>query len=462
VRSEKARTLPGATMALAAAIFLYTFLIRIWGIDRHFWLLGDQIRDWAIALGPLGDLPLVGTPQHVGGDALGPVHYWVLWLIRVTIGPWFDNLPHAGGLGLAFLQSMADALLFVAVWRRLGSACLAVAVVVVVASAPYDLALSATIWNPVLATALAKTAMALVLLGWPGSARWKAAVVTAVAWLVVQAHLPGLYLAACILSWLVLRPLLERRRREVGATLLVATAVVLALQMPYFVHRSREAAGQNARSPVASSLDAAVRGAAALRLSDSAASLANAIDLIQVEPWRLTATGWVFALCAGVVLISRRREPDLLAVTVGPVAAALAGFAVWAGEYDHYYYLTLMPAVVLTTGLALHHVTPARWRPGLAAALAAAAILAQPARIRAAAGIHRMPAYEAILRASRHMVARGEPVRAIAAEFLPATSDPTFLYRILGGRVDPEAEWTAVVTPDGAVAYRRTGSPRRP
>jgi hypothetical protein len=101
--------------ALPALIFGVTLVLRTWEIDRRSWLLGDQIRDWEIALRPFADLPLVGPPTHVGGYTIGPAFYWILWTVRVTLGPWFDNLPHAGGIGQAAILSAADALLFVAV-----------------------------------------------------------------------------------------------------------------------------------------------------------------------------------------------------------------------------------------------------------------------------------------------------------------------------------------------------------
>ena len=52
---------------LAAGVFAFTFTCRIWGLTDHFWLLGDQIRDWGIALRTFTELPLVGPPTHFGG-----------------------------------------------------------------------------------------------------------------------------------------------------------------------------------------------------------------------------------------------------------------------------------------------------------------------------------------------------------------------------------------------------------
>src|SRR6266550_5423653 len=152
-------TLPAVTFGLAA-------IARTWDISHHFAMLGDQIRDWSIALGPITSLPLVGPATHVGGYTVGPAFYWILWSIRVVVGPWFQNLPHGGGVGQALLESGADALFMTAVWKRTGSAPLALTAVVLLATAPVDFSLSAIIWNPVVGSILAKAATALILLGW--------------------------------------------------------------------------------------------------------------------------------------------------------------------------------------------------------------------------------------------------------------------------------------------------------
>src|SRR5262245_39583369 len=117
---------------IVPVFFLSTLLLRIWGVSTWFWLLGDQIRDWAIALGPFSELPLVGPATHVSGYTVGPAFYWILWLIRVIVGPWFDNLPHAGGIGQAIIQSGADALLLVAIWTRTRSLLVALATMILV------------------------------------------------------------------------------------------------------------------------------------------------------------------------------------------------------------------------------------------------------------------------------------------------------------------------------------------
>ena len=168
--------------AVPAAMFVGLTLLRTDGITSSLWLFDDQIRYWETALLPLWDQPLVGPRTHVGGYALGPAFYWVLWLIRVTLGPWVDNLPHAGAIGQVLLASAADTLLLVAVWRRTTSVWLAMATVLLLATAPYDLALSSTIWNPIMAAIAVKAATALVLLRWPERSLTHAGATATLAW----------------------------------------------------------------------------------------------------------------------------------------------------------------------------------------------------------------------------------------------------------------------------------------
>ena len=43
----------GVRAPVLLAAFVIALIIRTQGITRHFWLLGDQIRDWSIALRPI-------------------------------------------------------------------------------------------------------------------------------------------------------------------------------------------------------------------------------------------------------------------------------------------------------------------------------------------------------------------------------------------------------------------------
>jgi hypothetical protein len=449
-----------ARVLIPVLLFVYTLAIRTWRISERFWMHYDQIRDWGIALGPFSELPLLGPVTHLGGSPPGPVPYWVLWFIRVTIGPWFDNLPHAGGIGQALLASVADVLLFAGIRRRTGSTPLAVAIVLLVASAPYDLSLSATVWPPMLAVTFAKAATAMVLLGWADGPWWRATATAVVAWSAVQSHVPGTFVAATVLLYLVVQPLRTRAwRASLGRVLLVG-AVVAVMQIPWAVYWMRQPPGTTG-TPVGASLLSIARGDAQPRAGTSAVVLTRAFSSIHGSPWVVPWLGWFLAACAVVVIVRLRRDTAAVAMSAGSLAMGWIGYALWTGGYHEYYFFSLMPAAVLTVGLALTSLGPPRMRRATAWALVALAVIVQPARLRQSSAIHWMPEYRPLLRASRVMAARHEPLRRIDARFIAPTSSSTFLYEILGGRLSPDSPWIAIVNPDGSVRYERSDAASR-
>src|SRR4051812_3843218 len=197
--------------AVPLVLFIYLTFVRTRGISHTFLLLGDQILYWRMALGSWRDLPLGGGPSSVGGTTIGPAFPWVMWAIRHLVGPWTENLPHAGGVGLSVIQSAADACLLAAVWKRFASLTFALAVTLFIATAPFDMALSACIWNPPLAVAFAKSTIALALLSEPGGTIWWSAGATAAAVLAVQVHSSAVFVAAPVIASFTARGLFAPR-----------------------------------------------------------------------------------------------------------------------------------------------------------------------------------------------------------------------------------------------------------
>ena len=194
-------------------------------------MLGEQARDWTIALGSWRELPLTGAPSTSGGRGLGPAYYWILWLGRHIVGPFTHNLPHGGGIVIALLQSAADTWLLVVLSRRVPIT-LALAMCLFIASAPFDISISGVIWNPPVAAALVKMATALALSLGDEPPRWKVAATAALAWLAVQAHLSAVLVAAPLFAALVAQPLVKRNWVLAGERAALAVAVVLVLQIP--------------------------------------------------------------------------------------------------------------------------------------------------------------------------------------------------------------------------------------
>lgn len=445
-------------IAILVLAFAVTLILRVRGISQHFWLLGDQIRDWEIALGSFTDLPLVGPPTHVRGYTIGPAFYWILWAIRVTVGPFFDNLPHAGGIGQAVLQSGADALLLAAVWHRTRSVWIGLTTTVLVATAAYDLCLAPLVWNPVVGSTLAKTATALILLEWPGDSNTRVAVTAAVAWSAVHAYTGAVFVTVGVLGALLIEPLARRDRRAAGRVLMVVAAVVLALQVPYLMHQITRGFADPAMGAVTGSVARVLSGTDPPQIARSLTGYATAVDQIEVAPWRAAWSMWLLTACALVVAWARRRDGPLLAVTLVPQAAAIIGYALFLAELDSYYYLSLMPAAVLTVLIGMTALAPARVATVVGVALLAGAVALVPGRLRYSATLHKMPEYGALVDGSRTIARRGQAMRAIQTEFaLLPTSDATFVYRIFGGQFDRASPWVAVIARDGRVTYKRVG-----
>jgi hypothetical protein len=441
-------------------VFLFTFAIRAWGITTRFQLLGDQIRDWDIVLKPLTDLPLVGPPTHVHGYTLGPAFYWILWAIRVTVGPWFQNLPHAGGIGQAMLQSAADALLLVAIWRRLGSMWIALAAVILEATAPFDVSLAAIVWNPLMGSMLAKVATALILLDWHRGSVVRAACTFGVAWMAVHAYTGAIYVTVAVFATGVIDPWLARDRRLLIRNAVAIAGVVMALQLPYLAYQVLHRFGEPAMAAVTGSVGDILSGRERLRLSESVAGYLKAVDGIEIEPWRFPFTGWLLLASGAVVAVRYRRDRAILLMTLAPLALAVLGYAFFLSGLDNYYYLSLMPATVLTVVLAVTAIPSPRAARATAIAIVVVALAIVPVRRRHAMTINQMPEYGSIVHASRVIVDRRQPVRAIRTDFrLPPTNDPEFVYRILGGQIDPQSPWIAMIQRDGDVTYRNVSTP---
>lgn len=176
-------------------------------------------------------------------------------------------------------------------------------------------------------------------------------------------------------------------------------------------------------------------------------------DRIQIDPWQAGWIGWVLVICGAGLLFRHRYDPALLAVTVLPLVVTLFGYAFWVADYDDYYYVSLMPAAVLTFQFGLTSLTRAWATEVVAATLCVVSIAILPVRLERSTNIHRMPGYGGLVDGSKQILKRDMPFRAIRADFLPPESDPEFLFRILGGTIDPHADWVASVSADGAVSY---------
>jgi hypothetical protein len=437
-----------ARIAVAIAFFVYVLTIRVYDIADTFLMLGEQTRDWAIALGGITNLPLTGAPSTAGGSGLGPAYYWILWLGRVIVGPFADDLPHAGGFWVALLQSIGETWLLVALWARVGPF-LAAAICLTIASAPFDIAISSVIWNPPVAAALIKMATAMALGLGDTPPWWKIGVTASIAWLAVQVHLSALFVAAPILAALVATNLRVGRLESAKTAGLVA-GIMLVLQIPFFI-----SAILNPSAPMGPT--AALRsitGASAFRIDRSYVAVVNITGELlarRIEEWQFQIPT---ALAALVTIIRWRRDVAALAVSVGGLGAGSVVFAAWTRNYDSYWFLCTTAAMVLTYGFAAAALPHRIAVHAVGAVLLAGLVWLQPARLDQSRAFFKYPAYRTMRIASYELAAREPVLRDIRVNFEGAhpTMDKFFLYTILGGRIDPSAPKRAFINADGSVS----------
>ena len=455
-------------MAVAAVFFVYVLWIRTYDVAGTFLMLGEQTRDWTIALGGLSELPLAGAPSTAGGRGFGPAYYWLLWIGRVTIGPFLDNLPHAGGITVAVLQSIADTWLLVALWDRVHWG-LALAMCLLIASAPFDIAISSVIWNPPVSAALIKMATASALsirppaplrgLGETGSSGRSVALTAALAWMAVQAHLSAVFVAAPMLLAVVVQPWLDKPKKlsphllRLSPNMLqrgaIVSTTIMLLQIPLVISILREpSAAVGPTSAIASLTNPqAVRPWLAY---DSVTSITGNLLLPMSDAPLIFAIATL--MLGTIVAFAYRRDLVLLGTSVGAVIMATLLFTTSTRSYDGYWFLTLTTALTLIGGMAIAVIpskTAVKWI-GLALLLVVA--WRQPARIADSTRFFKYPQYGTMLAASRQLIIQAPVLRDIRVTFeVHPTMDRHFIYRILGGRIDGSALYAAVVNGDGSV-----------
>ena len=408
-------------------------------------MLREQIRDWTIAMGPLSRLPLVGTASTAGGHTFGPVFYWVLWMIRVTIGPLAGNLPHAGGVGLSALQSVADVVLCLGIRRATGSWTFAVATVLIVASSPFDLALSSVIWNPVLAVVFAKMGTGLVLSWQDTLTRPRRVTLAAIAWFAVQAHSAALPFALALFSW-ILWTQLRRGGRPLFTALVEVAAVVAILQVP---------AVFAAESIRPTKIVAVIQGQPPLRVGDALRAVNDAVGSIGFAPFAVPQLTLILLGAVATLMVTIGPLHAVGVVTAVPIVVTVCLWSIWQQDYDAYVFLTVVPAALLAVAWMGRLVPERAARSACTVALLALAILIQKPRIDNATLVFRMQGYGALVRGSRAIAERGEPVRAIEVPSLHPLSDPHYLFTLYGGHLQPDAPAIARIAENGDVTYVR-------
>ena len=439
-----------ARIAIAVILFVYVLWMRTFDVATTFLMLGEQTRDWKIALGGLTDLPLLGAPSTAGGRGLGPAYYWTLWLGRIMVGPFMDNLPHAGGVIVALLQSIGDVWLFLALSRRVHWG-LAAATCLLVASGPFDIAISSVIWNPPVADAFLKMAIASALSLDTPIATWQVARTTALAWIAVQCHLSAAFPASAIVAAVVLQSLVDRSvngLRTFYIRAAAALAVVLVLQVPFLISALTQPGAPAGPSAAIANITSG-RAFRPFFGLDTVTGVAGNLFLPMSDTFKF----WIPSVICGAIVIARyRRDLIVIGASIGGILVASIVFSTWTRSYDGYWFLAMTTGLALTFAFTIAAIPNARAVQWIGIALLAWFASWQPSRIDSSQRYFEYPQYGTMVRGSRALMARAPVVRDVRVSFdVHPTMDRQFIYKTLGGRIESTARYTATINADGSV-----------
>lgn len=435
-------------------VSLYLLAFRVYDLSESYALLGEQVRDWGIAQRNFTDLPLIGPRSANSGLDIGPVYYWLLWAGRVLLVPLLGPLPHTGGWVVAAFQALGDGVLIVALTRVLGSWWLAAGAVVLVATTMLDASLSAVVWNPPLAEALAKLATAALI--WPGTPSiGRATLTVALALAAVQCHITAVFVAVPLIVWSLYR---VWRARGTAALAASAAFAVVAIVSWASLYAAQPPPPNASGSVLTSVVNVITRPMERLRPLASADAVARALEFFYLAPFSGAWPRWL--LLAGALLtMFAVRQPSLVAAGVAPPLLAIAAFSVWPGQLGEAYWL-----MVILPATAICLVAPFALLKGTVRQLGIAAfvctvIALQPARAQQTWTMFRQPAYGPLARGLT-AAAGGPAIREIRPTFtVPVGMDPLFIFSLLGGSLDPAADAVLIIEGDGSVRYESARMP---
>lgn len=219
---------------------------------------------------------------------------------------------------------------------------------------------------------------------------------------------------------------------------------VVLLQVPRLIHLASHVSDAAPTLAMAGASDALTGGH--LRLAASYHAALDGLASILAAPWYGTTASALLLLLLATGLVRHRRHLDLLAMTIAPPVLAVWGFALWQGEYNESWYLSLAPGVALGVVLGA-----TAWKPAVSAPVVLALLVAaQPGHLRVARTFYRLPVYGTLSSGSVRHARQAPTLRRGYTEFgMPMFSDETFPYEAAGGRIAQDAAFDGWIDRNG-------------
>ena len=216
--------------------------------------------------------------------------------------------------------------------------------------------------------------------------------------------------------------------------------MVLVLQLPFLLSDVVSSAGDGVGGRMARGVGRLVSDPSSIMVGKSSRFLVEGTARLFVTPAQLPALALWMLAGLGATAFAWRREVDLLAVSILPVACVWLGVGLLEIETDTYWLLSLSAplGLALLGGLA--------WRPArprvaavLVFGLLVTAAAGQPGRWREFDTLFKAPQYGAIVETLRGVVAEDLAVaRVSGADAAARAVNPALLFELVGGVLDAE------------------------
>jgi hypothetical protein len=192
-----------------------------------------------------------------------------------------------------------------------------------------------------------------------------------------------------------------------------------------------------------------------LRLFEALRYVGGSMESMAAAPFDLPPTSLMLLAAATALSVAVGLWTPIAFATIWPLLIAILLWSIWQGPYDSYLFMTIVPSAILMVMWTTRLLPTPTGRAAAAVALLALALLIQRPRIERATTLFRLPGYGALVSGAGTVARRGEAMRRIDAPFLQGSSDPEFVFQILGGRIDRNAPLAATLSEHGEVTYVR-------
>jgi hypothetical protein len=442
---------------ICISVTAYSFFFRSYHVADFFWLLGDQIRDWDIAQNNFWNLPLVGTPRNdtVGGYHLGPIFYWILWLIRYSIGGYFDNLPHVGGISFAFIHALSDGFLLFGLLKRNVPIPLAALGILILINSPFGSSISGVIWNPELAVPIVNFAIGIFLLTKSPRTLFQTCLISTIIWLAVQTHTPAIITSALI-PYLIIEVAVLKNIKSAIKHLVAISLIILILQIPYFIYSFKHINQFNKSTAITKSLVIMISQPFSLHFQKGLDFVVYNMGSMLAFNLGNTVLLVLFFLSCGLICLYFNTYGDIFSITVLPVWTAIFIFMYYQSQFDSYYLLSLMTSFsfLLLFGIFQMPWQKIRRLSGIVSLLLLIIMMFKQEQYLNVRfwGFHH-PHYSILVKGARKIVKDNVIVKNVEGPKIHESENPTYLVKWLGGKVTPKGGVLARIKKDGTVEY---------